>query len=231
MPTPLVALARRAAQRLEQRRYARRAALREGKPGVLERADGLQLYVPQSVLSPTLFKTGPLLAKAAAQTIRQMPGASVLDMGCGSGVVGVASALAGAQVTAIDRNPAAVRATRVNAWLNRAALRALEGDLFSPLPKDQRFDLIAFNPPFFTRPQGGPLQMALCDGPGLPLFERFLQEAKAHLQPSGTILIAASTNGALALMRDLYALAGYTLSAGPSQERISERLVIDVLRS
>ncbi len=215
--------------RVDRARYQRRAAQREDKLGVIEKLGALQLYVPQSVLSPTLFRTGPLLAKAAVSALPR-PGASVLDMGSGSGVVGVTAAKAGARVTSIDRNPAAVRATAVNAWLNRADLRAIQGDLFSPLPSDARFDLIAFNPPFFTRAQGGALQMALTDGPGLPLFGRFLREAKTHLQPRGQILIAASTNGALELMRTLYREHGYTLEKGETQELISERLVIDRLR-
>ena len=47
------------------------------------------------------------------------PGASLADLGCGSGVVAVAAALLGwGHVIAVDLNPASIEATRANAALN-----------------------------------------------------------------------------------------------------------------
>jgi len=49
----------------------------------------------------------------------QSPGSSVLDVGCGSGVLGIALALTrGARVVAVDIAPAAIEASLVNARLN-----------------------------------------------------------------------------------------------------------------
>jgi len=52
---------------------------------------------------------------------------------------------------AVDINPVAVRCARANAVLNGLddRIHVLEGDLFDPLPGNARFDLVAFNPPFF----------------------------------------------------------------------------------
>ena len=47
-----------------------------------------------------------------------MDGMSVLDVGSGSGILSVSAALAGASVTAIDRDPAALEQTRHNAQIN-----------------------------------------------------------------------------------------------------------------
>ena len=52
-----------------------------------------------------------------------VPGQSLLDFGCGSGVLGVAAALLGAQVVGVDHDPQAVVATQENAAYNGVADR------------------------------------------------------------------------------------------------------------
>lgn len=185
---------------------------------------GLHLWVPETVLNPALLPSGVLLAEAARRT----PGASLLDLGCGTGIVGLTWAQMGREAWASDLNPRAVAAARVNAMLNGQALEVREGDLFTPL-SGRRFDVVAFNPPFFERAQGGPLALAMADGPGLPLFRRFLAELSDHLLPGGRALIAGSTNGALGRMRDHYAAAGYRFRVVRERERLAERLVVDEL--
>jgi ribosomal protein L11 methyltransferase len=65
------------------------------------------------------------IARAAAR--RGSPWARVLDYGCGSGVLAIAAGLLGATaVEAVDIDPAAIVATRVNAAANRIAVRADE---------------------------------------------------------------------------------------------------------
>lgn len=47
------------------------------------------------------------------------PGGSVLDIGCGTGILAIAAAKLGiSRVTAVDNDPAAIRTTRANAALN-----------------------------------------------------------------------------------------------------------------
>jgi ribosomal protein L11 methyltransferase len=58
------------------------------------------------------------------------PGASLADLGSGSGVVAVAAALLGwGRVVAVDINPASIEATRANAALNAVEIDALVLDL------------------------------------------------------------------------------------------------------
>src|SRR5205823_4829365 len=160
----------------------------------------------ESVMSPRVFKTGVLLARAVRRSRRER----VLDVGSGSGIVGVVAARAGAKVIAVDKNPAAVRATQVSAMLSGVSIDARLGDLFSPLdPGRERADVIAFNPPFFAKDVGGPLDLALSGGHGLETFARFLLEARAYLRGEGIILVAGSTHGALGKMRALYEKHGY----------------------
>ncbi len=64
------------------------------------------------------------------------PGGAFLDLGCGSGVLAIAAVKLGfAPVLALDNDPAAIEATRVNAARNRVGLELRRLDLRSePLP-------------------------------------------------------------------------------------------------
>ena len=68
--------------------------------------------------------------------LRAQPAAHVLDLGCGSGVLAIASALLGAQrVTAVDNSLLAVNAARINAELNAVQdkIRIIHDDIFNHL--------------------------------------------------------------------------------------------------
>jgi ribosomal protein L11 methyltransferase len=76
------------------------------------------------------------------------PGASVLDVGSGSGILAIGAALLGAgPVTAVDIEPVAVRATRENAERNGVADRiaVAEGSVGSGGPVTGTFDLVLAN--------------------------------------------------------------------------------------
>ena len=67
-------------------------------------------------------------------------GATVADIGAGGGIVAIAAALAGArEVTAIDIEPFAVEACRLNAAANAVTLAASEAD---PAGTDEGWDVV-----------------------------------------------------------------------------------------
>lgn len=83
---------------------------------------------------------------------RIVPGARVLDVGSGSGILSVAAALLGAEhVDAIDIDPAAVSATKENASANGVAglVRVALGSLGHPWPHDEvlagRYNIVIGN--------------------------------------------------------------------------------------
>jgi len=80
---------------------------------------------------------GTVLARLLLDDPHHVNGIRVLDLGCGSGVVGIAAAKAGAvQVMAADIDANALAATRLNASLNRVDIETIEGDLLGgPLPQ------------------------------------------------------------------------------------------------
>ena len=101
------------------------------------------------LLDPGLaFGTGthPTTALCMAWLDAQdMQGKTVLDYGCGSGILGVAAAKLGAKsVIAIDIDPQALLATRSNAERNEVSDLITTG-LPRELDDDERFDVVLAN--------------------------------------------------------------------------------------
>lgn len=97
--------------------------------------DALSTEVMQRVMDDPLYwifcwASGQVLARYLLDNPQWVRGKQVLDFGCGSGVVAIAAAMAGAQrVIACDIDPLALAAARVNAGLNGVALD-FAGDYF-----------------------------------------------------------------------------------------------------
>lgn len=188
---------------------------------VLEQIDGVPFVVLPQVFNPVLLRTGVFLARALVAWPLP-PRAAVLDLGTGSGVGAVFAARRGAHVIAVDINPEAVRCAQINAQLNRLedAIEVRQGDLFAPV-MGERFDLVAFNPPFYRgRPQG-PLDQAWR---GQGVFERFTAGLAGQLTPTGQALLVLSSDGdGQALLAGLHK-AGFQCQAVRQRDLYNEIL-------
>ncbi|MEA2474370.1 MAG: release factor glutamine methyltransferase, partial [Thermoleophilaceae bacterium] len=126
------------------------------------------------------------------------PGAAVLDVCTGSGLLAVTAARHGAgSVAAIDVSRRAVLTARINARLNGVRVRALRGDLFAPVA-GERFDVIVSNPPYVPAqddelPARGPQRAWDAGTDGRALLDRICAAAPAHLRPGGFLLLVHSS--------------------------------------
>ena len=140
--------------------------------------DGIRLHIPPGVLDPVLFRSGFVFADFLQTHCTSNE--SVLDLGCGSGIVGVLTQRAGARVTATDVNPGACEAARINGLKD-----VRQGDLFQAL-NDEQFDHVAFNPPYLKgEPESHPLGRALYGGPDLEVIRLFLEAFPQFVSPGG----------------------------------------------
>jgi len=89
--------------------------------------------------------TTAMCLRALEEIVSQ--GATVLDIGCGSGILSIAAAkLGAARVTAIDIDPQAVSATQSNVEANSIdTIDVFEGALEDEAPVGGRFDVIVAN--------------------------------------------------------------------------------------
>lgn len=114
------------------------------------------------------------------------PGIKVLDLGCGSGILGIAAAkLGAAQVLGLDIDPMAVRITEENSAQNGVAdkIIAQQGSLETVLTSARRFDLAVVN--ILAR-----VIIAMCDEHlgdvirpgGLAIFSGIIEEQAADVE-------------------------------------------------
>jgi len=138
--------------------------------------------------------TAVLLATLEAQASGALRGATVADLGCGTGILADAAVRSGAaQVTALDDDLAAVRSARRNL---PAGVSVLHSDLDAALASDARFDALLVNPPFHVGKQVR-----------LEVGRAFLETARARLRRGGSAWIVA--NRALPYERELSAWKGF----------------------
>jgi release factor glutamine methyltransferase len=126
--------------------------------------------------------------------------AAILDLGCGSGVIGLSLAHGlmgkGVSVTLADVSPEALSLAKENAIVlpEGSEVRFVESDLFSAI--EGTYDLIAANLPYIPDADETELSrevrrdpaLALYGGPlGTEIMERFLRESPAYLNPGGLV--------------------------------------------
>jgi len=138
-----------------------------------------------------------LIADSLAQIVKE--GDTVLDIGTGCGILAIIATRKAKKVIATDVNPHAVKCARVNAKINGVApkIEVRLGDLFQPIQKTERFDVIVFNAPYLPsspREQRTWIAQAWAGGPtGRKLIERFIIEAPHYLKRNGKILLVQSS--------------------------------------
>jgi release factor glutamine methyltransferase len=158
-----------------------------------------------------------LLVEEALKNLSEAGAA--LDLCTGSGCVAISLALErpGVQVTAVELSPEAAALARENAAALGARVEILEGDLFTPVATEARFQVITANPPYVPTAELSKLARELAREPrlaldggadGLDLARRIVAEAPGRLTPGGTLLLEMHESHPEALTR-LCAEAGF----------------------
>lgn len=156
-------------------------------------------------ITPGVFIPRPeteLLVETALKAIGTGSRTAVLDLCCGSGVVGlsIARMSTGTEVALSDVSGKAVRLAIKNS--ERLGLRSraefYTGDLFSPLPMSKSFDLIVSNPPYVPCGRMRRLQAEVLEEParaidggrgGLETIRRIISGAGRRLGRDGMLIM------------------------------------------
>ncbi|MBX3443079.1 MAG: methyltransferase [Planctomyces sp.] len=130
----------------------------------------------QAVSRPGVFshRELDLGARALLEACDVAPGERVLDIGCGSGTVGLALSLRQPDVVlhGIDSNIRAVECLQAGAALNKLVEATVEHTAEGRIAQPGTFDLAVGNPPYFSQYR---------------IAEIFVQAARTALKPGGRV--------------------------------------------
>ncbi len=182
---------------------------------------GLPFSVGPGVLIPRQ-DTETLAERVLADQRKYWPeGASLFDLCTGSGALALSLAKLGrfAPVTASDLSEEALAYARKNAEkLKLSCVEFRQGDLFDPLKKGEKYDIIVSNPPYIREGDREelapevrafePEEALFAGSDGLAFYRRIAAEAPAYLKPGGRLYLEIGYDQSEAV-RALLAEAGF----------------------
>ena len=165
--------------------------------GYIEMAN-VKIDLSQFVLIPR-YETEELIYHAI-DLIKKYQLKNILDLGCGSGFIGIAIKKAlkeRVNVTLSDIDPNAIEQTKINLELNQSDANLVCSDWFSNL--DDRFDLIISNPPYLKWTEKNnmndsvlkhePYQALFANDQGLEPYKIIEQNLNYYLNDNGLVLL------------------------------------------
>lgn len=164
---------------------------------------------------PSVYQPGEdsyLLADCVEKLLQQKKIRSVLDLGTGTGIQGIAASRFANKVAACDINSKAVKCARRNAALNKITnIEIFQSDLFQSVRG--KFDLIIFNPPYLPVEECEPrdaLSRAWDGGAaGREVTDRFLKEVGDFLNQRGAAIFVQSSLTGIEKTKELLAQRGF----------------------
>ena len=139
------------------------------------RDEWISLYVASGTFSSKKIDKGSMIL---AEYMRVKENDSVLDLGCGTGIIGlIAAKLTKNEVVLTDINLRAVEIAKVNTK-KMSNIKVLQGDLYEPV-KNKKFDVILINMP---------------QNAGKDICSKMILQAKDYLNKNGSLQIVEMHN-------------------------------------
>lgn len=155
------------------------------------------VLIPRPETECLIEKTQELFSNSPDRSL------SVLDIGCGSGIlaIGVAKEFPKVRVFAVDISDVALRVAKENAERHGVLDRVefLKSDLFSEIPKGKKFDLIISNPPYIGEAQWKildpqirdyePKEALVAGKEGIEIHQKILEQAIKYMCKGGAVIL------------------------------------------
>ena len=154
-----------------------------------------------------------ILIEKALSKINMLDAYDILDLGCGTGIIGITIALERplSKITLIDQSEHAIQNTKDNQALYQATnVMIQKSDWFNTLDQT-RFDVILSNPPYLEENdphllqglEGEPIDALVAGPAGTEAIQHIIKNAKNYIKPSGWLFIEHGYNQA-EIVKDLF---------------------------
>ncbi|TND09030.1 MAG: rsmC [Bacteroidetes bacterium] len=160
------------------------------KPRRYNRA-GLSMLVQPGVFHPGFFFSTKFLLTFLEEKKAALKNKTFLELGAGSGLLGLFAGKHGAKVTASDISKTAVENIVANAASNHIAITAVHSDLFDRIDP-QTFDFIVINPPYYKKKPATEAEQAWYCGEELEYFQELFSQLGNYMHPASEVYMILS---------------------------------------
>ncbi|MFA5993869.1 MAG: methyltransferase [Parcubacteria group bacterium] len=178
------------------------------------RVFGKELIVYPEVMSPKYDWAGIF----GVEVLPSVQDKSVLELGCGSGIISLFAALRGATfVDAVDINPHAILNTNEN--FKKHVIKngkAFYSDLFSKVTK--KYDVVIFNLPYHGNKPKDILEYGVADE-NYQMMKKFIAELPKYMKADGVVEVGFSTSGDTKLLLEQFEKSNLAVAEKYSDER------------
>lgn len=132
-----------------------------------------------------------LLSEVLKKFILKNKPQKILDMGSGSGIQAetlINSKIPLENITLVDINPKSIRHLKSKFPQSKI----IHSNLFSKINKNEKFDLIIFNPPYLPENKYDKKQDTTGGKNGSEIINEFLKQSKTYLNQNGKIFLLTS---------------------------------------
>lgn len=155
---------------------------------------GIAVNVLPGVFHPGLFYSSKFLADFLQK--QSVQNKSLLELGCGTGLISILCARRGAHVTASDINPTAVENAKLNAENNNVSLTLLKSDVFDQI-EQQVFDWIIINPPYYAKAIKSNDELAWHCGENFEYFQKLFGSLSHFIHPDSNVIMVITLGSEL----------------------------------
>ncbi len=182
--------------------------------------ENIQLEIPPQVFHPGFFFSTRLLLNY----IKKLPmrGRSLLEPGCGSGLISIYAAKKGARITATDINPVAVEYLKKNSRHNEVAITIIQSDLFQNIPQ-QQFDIIAINPPYYKKQPLTAKDYAWYCGENGEYFKALFNKLGHYIHPESEVYMVLFEGCDIEMIADIAAQNEFDLQCVQTRKNLLEK--------
>jgi release factor glutamine methyltransferase len=113
---------------------------------------------------------------------------SMLELGCGTGLISIIAAKSGAEVTAIDLSLKAVENVKLNTLRHAVKIRIIHSDLFDSIER-KAFDWIVINPPYYAGTPSNEEELAWYAGENFNYFRKLFKSLGEYAHETTEIIM------------------------------------------
>lgn len=179
-------------------------------------------------LLPTVFHPGWLISTRVLLeflTNIDLKDKYILELGAGSGLIGLYAVRMGASATVTDINPKAIEAMRESSLKNNIPLHLIHSDLFENIPV-QIFDFIIINPPYFPRKPKDDWEVAFYCGEEFEYFYRLFDQIRPFIHQRTNVYMILNEYCAIDRIKEIAAGCTIDLHLSATKKKYGEEQYI-----